>query len=227
MKNDTQKTAQEVADQLLMEGVRPTQQNVRERMGSGSITTINKALNIWWKDLGQRLKANTSHPMLPDPVAESASKLWLQALAYAEKNLENRRSELESEYRKKLKETSQESREEQQELRDLRGQCIRLLQENERINSEKHSLQLSVAQSENHKMELQVKIDSLQRELKQSALMAQGSNIEDYIDIQVANRTLKEENKRLSKQIDMLMSEKSGLLLEIARLEQENQSFKS
>lgn len=227
MKRDTQKTAQEVADQLLMEGVRPTQQNVRERMGSGSITTINKALNIWWKDLGQRLKANTSHPMLPDPVAESASKLWLQALAYAEKNLENRRSELESEYRKKLKETSQESREEQQELRDLRGQCIRLLQENERINSEKHSLQLSVAQSENHKMELQVKIDSLQRELKQSALMAQGSNIEDYIDIQVANRTLKEENKRLSKQIDMLMSEKSGLLLEIARLEQENQSFKS
>ena len=226
-KNDTQRIAQEVADQLLMEGARPTQQNVRERMGSGSITTINKALNVWWKELGERLKTNTSHPMLPDPVAESASKLWLQALAYAEKHLEERRTALELEYRKKLKTSSQESREDQQELRDLRAQCIRLLQDNERISGEKHKMQLTIAQSENRNMELQIKIDSLQRELKQTELVNQGGNLEGYIETQVANRTLKEENIRLSKQIDTLMNEKSALLLEIARLEQENQSFRS
>ena len=75
----------EIADQLLREGVKPTQQNVRERLGSGSLTTINRALNEWWGQLGSRLEAQTQGFDLPDPVVKQVNRLWSEALAYADK----------------------------------------------------------------------------------------------------------------------------------------------
>ena len=83
----TEKRSQiyEIADQLLREGVKPTQQNVRERLGSGSLTTINRALNEWWGQLGSRLEAQTQGFDLPDPVVKQVNRLWSEALAYADK----------------------------------------------------------------------------------------------------------------------------------------------
>ena len=83
----TEKRSQiyEIADQLLREGVKPTQQNVRERLGSGSLTTINRALNEWWEQLGSRLEAQTQGFDLPDPVVKQVNRLWSEALSYADK----------------------------------------------------------------------------------------------------------------------------------------------
>jgi predicted RNase H-like nuclease (RuvC/YqgF family) len=83
----TEKRSQiyEIADQLLREGIKPTQQNVRERLGSGSLTTINRALNEWWEQLGSRLEAQTQGFDLPDPVVKQVNRLWSEALAYADK----------------------------------------------------------------------------------------------------------------------------------------------
>ena len=223
MKSNTQELAKKTADDLLKEGVRPTQQNVRARMGSGSITTINKALNSWWSELGERLKANTQHPMIPDPVAESASKLWIQALAYAEKHLEERREELEREYSKLRRESSSGRSEDQAELKELRAQCLRLLQESEKSQTHKHDLQHKLVESENGLMRLQAENESLKREVKQLEALGTQGDLEEFIELKVLSRTLKDENKRLNKQIDMLVTEKSALMLEIARLEQDNQ----
>lgn len=220
-KSDTQELAKATADALLQEGIRPTQQNVRERMGSGSITTINKALNVWWQELGERMKANTSHPMLPDPVAESASKLWLQAIAYAEKRLESRRLDLEREYKKKIKDSALTSISDNEELKELRSQCIRLLKENESISEQKLSLQSKVFEQESTIIALQTQSDGLERDLKQAQVVSGGSsssNLDAYIEIQVASRTLKEENKRLTKQLDVMATEKSQLLIENMKL---------
>ncbi len=206
-----------------MEGVRPTQQNVRAELGSGSITTINKALNDWWAELGDRLKTNTSHPMIPDPVAESASKIWVQALAYAEKHLEERRGALEDEYKKKAKESFRGRDEDHKELKELRAQCLRLLQESEKTQTAKHELQLKLAEGENRILSLQAESDRLRREVKQLEALGNSGNLDDFIELKVTNRTLKEENKRLNKQIDILVNEKSSLMLDIARLEQDNQ----
>ncbi|WP_286238532.1 DNA-binding protein [Neptuniibacter halophilus] len=227
-KNSTQEQAKAVADQLLKEGVRPTQQNVRERMGSGSITTINKALNSWWQELGERMKANSSHPMIPDPVAESAAKLWHQALGYAEHAFEERKQELEREFRRKLKAQGQESHETQQELKDLRGQCIQLLKDNDQISNEKRELHLKLAECESRLIGEQAAKEAMARELKQASLMSAGSqNLDDYIELQVTARTLREENKRLNKQIDILINDKSGLQQEVLRLQQENAVLKA
>ncbi|MAY43519.1 MULTISPECIES: DNA-binding protein [unclassified Neptuniibacter] len=226
-KGDTQAAAKAVADELLKEGIRPTQQNVRDRLGSGSITTINKALNAWWQELGDRFKANTSHPMLPDPVAEMASKLWAQALLYSERELEERRVELELDYREKLKEQKASTGGDQEELKELRAQCLRLLQENEKQGEQKLALQGRVFEQENQIIGLQSASEKLDRELKQMQVVSRGSNdIDEYIELQVINRTLKEESKRINKQLEQLVNDKSELLYENMKLKAELESLK-
>ena len=85
---DTIEKVQRAADQLLANGQRPTQQAIRDIIGTGSITTINKALNIWWSTLSKRVSRQSEHPALPEPVISAASKLWDQALAYSQVLLE-------------------------------------------------------------------------------------------------------------------------------------------
>ena len=216
---DTQQKARKVADQLLMEGIKPTQQNVRERMGTGSITTINKALTTWWQDLGNRLKANSEHPMIPDPVASTAAKLWHQAVGYARESLNDERQALEAEYREKIKAITTSNKDEQEELKQLRGQCLRMLQENERLSTDKYSLQKENADLENSLIRLNGENESLKREIKQDNILDNrgGGELEEYIELQVSARTVKEENKRLIKQLDIITNEKSALQITSAK----------
>lgn len=95
--SETRARIYEIADQLLMDGVRPTQQNVRERLGSGSLTTINRALNEWWSLLGRRFQGNQAGNDLPEPVVRLSQRLWSEALGYAERQYrELRESEAQS-----------------------------------------------------------------------------------------------------------------------------------
>lgn len=220
----TQEKARQVADQLLFEGTRPTQQNVRERLGTGSITTINKALNQWWQELGGRLKANTEHPMIPDPVADSAAKLWHKALAYAHESLKERQADLEEEYSRRLEALDSSSEDDHQELKELRSQCLRTMRDNERLSDEKFALQKDKADLENALMRATAEQERVERELKQSLNLEGrgGTSLDEMIELQVASRTLKEENTRLASQLDGVLQEKSSLQLELARAEAEN-----
>lgn len=220
-KNSTQEQVKRTADILLQEGIRPTQQNIRERMGSGSITTINKALNAWWKELGQRLKANVDHPSLPDPVAESAHKLWLQALAYADNTYKERRKHLEQEYIRE-KNALAHNKDNEIELKELRSQCLRLLQDNERVINDKYELQAKNAKLENELMAANSTINELSRELKQTSVVAGSHDVDALIDLQVENRTIKEECARLQKQLKALTSERTELQFALLRNEQDN-----
>ncbi len=226
-KGDTQSLVKQAADALLHEGVRPTQQNIRERIGSGSITTINKALNQWWQELGERLKANTSHPMIPDPVAESASKLWHQAVAYADARLEKERLDLESRYQAQMAALEQHEQKDEQELKQLREQCLSLLQDKERLSDEKYRYLKQIADLENQLLKASSEADALKRELKQQGIMTGkgngGDSVEAFIEQQVTNRFLKEENKTLKKQLDVAINENAALKYELARLKQAKQ----
>jgi len=223
MSRDTQALAKLTADQLLKEGIKPTQQNVRERMGTGSITTINKALNAWWTELGERFSLAQSQPNIPEPIAESANNLWKQALAYAAKELEDKRAALEKEFSERYAEISQNTKHEDQELKELRSQCLRLLQNNEALNNEKATALSSLAECENKLMAAQVDNQRLERELKQvEAISGTTRDIDNFIELQVENRVLKEENKRLLKQIDSLSNEKAALDLQLTTINRVN-----
>ena len=75
------------ADALLAEGLRPTIERVRLKIGRGSPNTVSPLLEGWFATLGRRLGAgNTSQgeEALPAPVFKAASNLWEIAMASAQ-----------------------------------------------------------------------------------------------------------------------------------------------
>jgi hypothetical protein len=78
------------ADTLLLEGVRPTIDRVRVRLGRGSPNTINDFLDTWWAKLGSRLRdlPGREFPQLPERVAGSLQRLWNEALESAHEVLQ-------------------------------------------------------------------------------------------------------------------------------------------
>jgi len=79
------------ADELLLEGHRPTIDRVRMRLGRGSPNTINDHLDAWWARLGARLRdvPGREFPQLPERVAASLQQLWNDALEGAQEALKS------------------------------------------------------------------------------------------------------------------------------------------
>ncbi|MDB6008455.1 MAG: hypothetical protein JWL65_705 [Gammaproteobacteria bacterium] len=78
------------ADELLVQGDRPTIDRVRMRLGRGSPNTINDHLDAWWAKLGARLRdvPGQEFPQLPERVAQSLQHLWNEALEGAHNALQ-------------------------------------------------------------------------------------------------------------------------------------------
>jgi DNA repair exonuclease SbcCD ATPase subunit len=78
------------ADDLVLEGLRPTIDRVRVRLGRGSPNTIQEHLDTWWTKLGARLRdiPGQEVPGLPEPVSRALSGLWNQALFSARESLD-------------------------------------------------------------------------------------------------------------------------------------------
>lgn len=85
------------ADELLVQGDRPTIDRVRMRLGRGSPNTINDHLDAWWAKLGARLRdlPGQEFPQLPERVAHSLQQLWNEALAGAHEALQGALAERE------------------------------------------------------------------------------------------------------------------------------------
>ncbi len=74
---------QQAADALIAEGLRPTIERVRQKIGRGSPNTVSPLLDLWFATLAARLglgamKDETSQP--PEPVLKAAAALWEAAL---------------------------------------------------------------------------------------------------------------------------------------------------
>lgn len=74
------------ADALIAEGLRPTIERVRQKIGRGSPNTVSPMLEGWFSTLGRRLKGDASLGSVQDmpvPVAKAAAELWKVAQAAA------------------------------------------------------------------------------------------------------------------------------------------------
>jgi hypothetical protein len=87
----------QAADELLVEGHRPTIDRVRVRLGRGSPNTINDHLDAWWAKLGARLRdlPGQEFPQLPERVAHTLQQLWNEALDAAHSALRDTHSQRE------------------------------------------------------------------------------------------------------------------------------------
>ncbi|NMM77060.1 hypothetical protein B2J88_10080 [Rhodococcus sp. SRB_17] len=76
----------EAADALLHDGLRPTIERIRQRIGRGSPNTVSPMLEQWFSDLGQRLGGGRAgvESALPHAVAQAATALWSAACSEAE-----------------------------------------------------------------------------------------------------------------------------------------------
>lgn len=212
-KSDTHARAMQVADQLLEEGVRPTQQNVRERLGSGSLTTINRALNDWWHTLSDRIQRRNQHPDLPEPVAKLASQTWDRALAYAENRFEQQRRALEEEQQSLLAQSESMRTGGEQALFEAHKQNARLLERCEELADDKRQLEKRILELEESNMRLSSERDNLARDLKQMQHMTGtgSASSEEMIELRVRSRVQEEELQRLRDQNHSLAGEVARL----------------
>lgn len=77
----------QAADALIAEGLRPTIERVRQKMGRGSPNTVSPLLDAWFATLGGRLGLDGAQQergkQLPEPVQQAATQLWEAALLSA------------------------------------------------------------------------------------------------------------------------------------------------
>ena len=218
----TEKRSQiyEIADQLLRDGVKPTQQNVRDRLGSGSLTTINRALNEWWEQLGSRLEAQTQGFDLPGPVVKQVNRLWSEALAYADKASNQRVESLQI----KLAET-------QSQLSSIDSRYTsQIIDLNKIINQLRGDISSSDAEIKELRAELKSEQDSLfkaNRELdsllSKSApgkALEQNQNDKDLLEARVRIKIQDEEIARLRAQNAQLSEDNAQLKYQVKRFQE-------
>lgn len=212
-KNDTHSRAIEVADRLLEEGIRPTQQNVRERLGTGSLTTINRALNDWWHTLAERVQRRNEHPELPEPVVQLANQTWNRALAYAEHRFDQQRAEIERRHSELQQQIDSKRSGGETALLDAQKQNARLLERCERLADEKHGLEKRILELEEQHIRMSMERDRALHEVKQLQKLSshQGLNDEAMIELRVRTRIQEEELQRLKQQNDTLSRENATL----------------
>lgn len=208
-KNDTHSRAIEVADRLLEEGIRPTQQNVRERLGTGSLTTINRALNDWWHTLAERIQRRNEHPELPEPVVQLANQTWNRALAYAEHRFNQQRAAIERQQTELQQAVEAQRSGGEAALLEAQKQNARLLERCERLADDKHRLEKRILELEEQVIRLGMERDQTQHEIKQLQKLGshQGLHDEAMIELRVRTRIQEEELQRLRRQNDQLSRE--------------------
>ena len=81
-----QEDVQVAADTLIAEGLRPTIERVRQKIGRGSPNTVSPMLDNWFAGLSKRLGiSNDSETRLPPaPVQAAAAMLWEAAMQLAQ-----------------------------------------------------------------------------------------------------------------------------------------------
>lgn len=202
-----------MADRLLEEGIRPTQQNVRERLGSGSLTTINRALNDWWHTLAERIQRRNEHPELPEPVIQLANQTWNRALAYAEHSFKQQRATIEKQQEELRKAAEARRAGGESALMEAQQQNARLLERCERLADEKHLLEKRILEAEEAQIRLTMERDQATHEAKQLEKLGsrQGMNEEAMIELRVRSRIQEEEMERLRRQNDQLSRENAAL----------------
>ncbi|MFP8968408.1 DNA-binding protein [Pokkaliibacter sp. CJK22405] len=169
MSDSTIEQVKKIADDLLGQGERPTQQRVRDILGRGSLTTINKGLNQWWVDLSQRLK-EPALPKVPDPVAKSLSQIWQDAVFYARDELREQGKALEVSYQERRSRMDDELAISKSEVASLQQRLSLASERLESVLSELATEQQRAHQQERELIASQARIKELERSEAQHQL---------------------------------------------------------
>ena len=218
----TEKRSQiyEIADQLLRDGVKPTQQNVRDRLGSGSLTTINRALNEWWEQLGSRLEAQTQGFDLPDPVVKQVNRLWSEALAYADKASNQRVESLQIKLAEAQSELSSIDSRYTSQIIDLNVIINQLRGDISSSDAEIKELRAELKSEQDSLFKANRELDSLLSKSAPGKALEQNQNDKDLLEARVRIKIQDEEIARLRAQNAQLSEDNAQLKYQIKRFQE-------
>ncbi|QJD70779.1 DNA-binding protein [Marinobacterium sp. LSUCC0821] len=218
----TEKRSQiyEIADQLLREGVKPTQQNVRERLGSGSLTTINRALNEWWGQLGSRLEAQTQGFDLPDPVVKQVNRLWNEALAYADKASNQRVEILQKKHADAQAELDSIDSKYTSQIIDLNKIVIQLRSDISSADAAIKELRAELKSEQDSLFKANRELDSLLSKSAPGNALEQKQTDKDLLEARVRIKIQDEEITRLRAQNAQLSEDNAQLKYQVKRLQE-------
>ena len=163
----------QAADELLVQGDRPTIDRVRMRLGRGSPNTINDHLDAWWAKLGARLRDLPGHefPQLPERVAHTLQQLWNEALDGAHVALQDTLHEREQALRGReqmLETRYQQVAERERALTERAGaleESLSLAREQLAANNQRaQALERSVQERDAEGARLRTRIESIEAE---------------------------------------------------------------
>ncbi|GGO84336.1 hypothetical protein GCM10011348_30350 [Marinobacterium nitratireducens] len=212
------------AYELLIEGIKPSQQSVRARLKQqdphygASNTTIGNGLNDFWAQLAGEVRDSRSRPGIPDEIFELAGQLWSMAYSRADQDTSQRLAEIQDDNAglKAQLAGAEQARE------ALRAELLAELQQRD-AQLEMAQQQLDASRHETEALQHRVtELDALNTAL--SERLAQGQDAMGQLDSRNREAThalaLEQERSRLA-------AEKATLVAEqVARLQDELQALK-
>ncbi|SCK11266.1 Membrane-bound metallopeptidase [Variovorax sp. HW608] len=207
----------EAADALLQEGMRPTIERVRHRLGGGSPNTVSPMLERWFATLGRRLGkpdetlADSEARQLPLAIVHAAQQIWEAARREAEQvqiqRSEASRRELELE-RATLLQREAELRQREASLEESRSTLEEALAASRRA-VEAMQVQMHTQQQESARLlsESALQVQRLRSDLHEAAASKEALREKAQTDLENRQRQVEEAEQRRITHERRLLSE--------------------
>ncbi len=182
-----------VADQLVAEGVEPTILKVRERIGGGSATTINKYLKVWREG---RPAKKTAPVEIPSELSVLLTRIIEQARSAGRAEIEGDHARMQGEF-----ETISEAAEK------MEGEIAELVEKNSALAAARDQKEGRIAELEKAKKEQVERLESEKARIE--ADLANERAEKERLRTELSVALLKSE--RLEGDIKVLIEEKKNL----------------
>jgi hypothetical protein len=201
----------QTADQLLLDGDRPTVERVRQRLGRGSPNTIALFLDRWWTQLGARLRdlPGQELPGVPPAVSSALVSLWGSAIDEARGLLKDTLAAqaAEIETRRLATEeqavTLQRAQGEFERERTALERTVAVVHDQLRMANERHEVDLvAVRDLRGETAKLLEQREQLQKELLDLAARLEAQARDHEESLRVVRERAEESEKHWIKQVD-------------------------
>ena len=129
----------DTASALRDEGILPTVSAVRERLGTGSFSTVGNHLSAWKAEVANQEVAEI--PDIPDAVQSVFQQVWAAAAKAAQKDVETQRQAMEAMRRELEKEKSEMTKEIQRLEQNLDSAAEKTKLAEDNLNTVQQSMQ--------------------------------------------------------------------------------------
>ncbi|MBB1488754.1 DNA-binding protein [Oceanospirillum sediminis] len=192
-------------DEMLAEGLNPTIAGLREKLGTGSFTTISEHLKRWRGERQEKPVAATGTPA-PETLSGMMQSLWQQAREEANKELEQYKEKIDQEVKSALEEKQKalesalETEKKNSWLEDKNTELQNRISESERLTGQ--------LQEQNQALTEEVELAGKQLEaVKKTAKEQQDAHLEKESELQQALDEQKDAVAEISKGFQQQLSE--------------------